>query len=324
MNFVIEQATLTQAKAKMAIVGPAGSGKTFTALITAQELGNRILVIDTENGSSVKYADRFNFQVLRLTDYRLETYIAALEFVSEQDFDVVIVDSLSHAWAGPGGALEAAEKAKSKYGGNKFAGWADVTPLQNKLIATILNYPSHLIATMRMKIEYALIDQGNGKTKPQKLGLGIVQRDSFEYEFDVIAEMDIEHNLRITKTRCSALDNVMENKPDGKIGKVIAEWLSGGKPAPPTIERPATTNGKPQNGGSKQPSTNGDAMTQFWTYQREEGIDRQIALDILKDAKGDFEQGKELLKQYNDEFNREPDEGNPPIDAKDARQMASR
>lgn len=232
MNFVIEPAEITQSKAKVALVGPAGAGKTYTALTIAQELGDNILVIDTENKSSTKYANKFKFNLLPVPNYELKTYIAALEFAAQQKFDVVIVDSLSHAWAGKGGALEQADLAgNSKYGGNKFAGWADVTPLQNRLIETILNYPTHLIATMRMKIEYALVTDSNGKTKPQKLGLGIVQRDSFEYEFDILAQMDVEHNLVVTKTRCFELDGYMAAKPGPELGQIIGRWLSSGQAA---------------------------------------------------------------------------------------------
>jgi hypothetical protein len=237
MNFQIEKATVEQAKAKIAFVGPAGAGKTYTSLVTAQELGEKILVIDTENRTSSKYANKFSFDILPLPNYAIQTYIDALSFVSGQDrYDVVIVDSLSHAWAGEGGALEQAELAgRTKYKGNKFAGWADITPLQNRLINTILSYPSHLIATMRMKIEYALVTV-DGKQVPQKLGLGIVQRDSFEYEFDVIGQMDVEHNLMITKTRCFELDGFMSAKPDGRLGQMIKSWLSDGAMPPPSFD----------------------------------------------------------------------------------------
>lgn len=229
--FVIEEATITQAKAKVAIVGVAGCGKTYTALVTAKELGKKILVIDTENKTSAKYARELGpYQVMSLPDYSIKTYIEALEHAAVLGYDVVIVDSLSHAWAGKGGALEQAELAKSRYGGNKFAAWGDITPLQNRLVDTILGYPAHLIATMRMKIDYASVAAENGKTSIQKVGLGIIQRDSFEYEFDIIAQMDIEHNLVVTKTRCSLLDGFMANKPGAEFGRTIAAWLNDGEP----------------------------------------------------------------------------------------------
>lgn len=229
-NFVIEEATITQAKAKIAIVGPAGAGKTYTALMTAQEVGEKILVIDTENGSSAKYANLFNFDLLNLTEYKLATYIAALEYAKNQGYDVVIIDSLTHAWAGPGGALEQVEQSS---GNNKFtSGWKIVTPLQNKLVNTILTYPTHLIATMRMKMDYILVQNEQGKQVPQKVGLGIVQRNGLEYEFDIVAEMTVNHHLTITKTRCFTLDGFEADKPDGLMGQQIKEWLTEGVETP--------------------------------------------------------------------------------------------
>jgi hypothetical protein len=230
--FVIEKAENTQAKAKVALVGPAGCGKTYTALVTAKELGKNIIVIDTENKTSAKYVRQHGpYDIMALPDYSIQTYIEALDHIAAlQKYDVVIVDSLSHAWAGKGGALEQAEQEKAKFSGNKFAGWGVVTPFQNRLVDTILNYPTHLIATMRMKIEYALVTDDRGKQVPQKLGMGIIQRDSFEYEFDIIGQMDTDHNLVITKTRCFELDGFITKKPDGQMGRAIANWLSDGEP----------------------------------------------------------------------------------------------
>jgi hypothetical protein len=44
-----------------------------------------------------------------------------------------------------------------------------------------------------------------GKTVPRKVGLAPVMRDGIEYEFDVFGDMDQEHTLVITKTRCPKL-----------------------------------------------------------------------------------------------------------------------
>lgn len=230
MEFAIRKATVTQAKAKIAIVGPAGAGKTYTALTIARVLGAKTLVIDTENGTSAKYAGEFDFDILPLSDYRLTTYIAALEYATLQGYDTVIIDSLSHAWAGAGGALEQVDKASGK---SKFtSGWKIVTPLHNQLVEVILAYPTHLIATMRMKMSYILTTNEKGQQVPQKAGMGIVQRDGIEYEFDVIAEMNVAHDLVVTKTRCSALDEFTMNRPDETIGQAINAWLSDGAEAP--------------------------------------------------------------------------------------------
>ena len=55
-TYTFRPATRTQAKLRMAIGGPPNSGKTLTSLLLAKYLGDPIALIDTERGSSEKYA----------------------------------------------------------------------------------------------------------------------------------------------------------------------------------------------------------------------------------------------------------------------------
>ena len=57
------KATKSQARLRLALCGPAGSGKTYTALALAKGLGARAAVICTERGSAAKYADEFSFDM---------------------------------------------------------------------------------------------------------------------------------------------------------------------------------------------------------------------------------------------------------------------
>ena len=57
-----------------------------------------------------------------------------------------------------------------------------------------------------------------------------------EYEFDIVADMDLEHNFIVSKTRCRALDGAIINKPGVELAKTILDWLTDGAPAP---HRPA-------------------------------------------------------------------------------------
>jgi polynucleotide 5'-kinase involved in rRNA processing len=56
------------AKGRVALVGPSGSGKSYSMVILAKALakGGKIAAIDTEHGSLSKYADVFDFDVLEL------------------------------------------------------------------------------------------------------------------------------------------------------------------------------------------------------------------------------------------------------------------
>ena len=62
---MFKEAIKHQAKLRLAIAGPAGSGKTYTGLLIARSLANggKIAVVDTEHGSASKYADLFSFDV---------------------------------------------------------------------------------------------------------------------------------------------------------------------------------------------------------------------------------------------------------------------
>jgi len=97
MTIQFQKARKSQAKARVAILGPSGSGKTMEGLHTGQKLGSRIAVIDTENGSASKYADRFDFDVLNLDDFDPRTYIAALQAAVQAGYEVIIIDSLTPA-----------------------------------------------------------------------------------------------------------------------------------------------------------------------------------------------------------------------------------
>lgn len=229
MQFEFRKATKEKQKARIALMGPAGSGKTFTALKLAKALGKRILVIDTERGSASKYAgDVASFDTTDLPDHKPSTYRACLEAAGEHGFDVVIIDSLSHAWCGTDGALALVDKASKRMKGNSFAAWKDVRPELNKLRDAILEYPAHVIATMRTKTEWLQEKDDRGRTKITRVGLAPVYESGSEYEFDIVGELDLDGNMSVTKSRCSELQNAVIHRPDEKVGEAILDWLSDG------------------------------------------------------------------------------------------------
>jgi hypothetical protein len=253
------------AKLRLAIAGPAGSGKTFTSLTLATALANggSIALIDTEHGSASKYADLFTFDTLELSNFNPNHYIKAIREAEQAGYTVLVIDSLSHAWNGVGGALElvdtvakraAAQRNKDP---NSFNAWGEVTPLQNRLIDTILGSSLHIIATMRTKTEY-VVETVNGKSTPRKIGMAPIQRADVEYEFDIYADMDIDNTMIIQKSRCSALYGQVLAKPDGSLAEVIQTWLAG---------PPAPTPAVPLEQGA-QAESNGHASNHLEAAQR--------------------------------------------------------
>lgn len=230
---MFRKAVKQEAKLRLAIAGPSGSGKTYTSLAIATALGGPVAVVDTEHGSASKYADVFDFDTLRLTPpYHPDRFVEAIEAAASEGYNVVVLDSLSHAWNGTGGLLEIVDQIAIRMKtSNTYAAWKDATPLQNRLVEAILRADLHVIATMRSKQDYVQEQDDRGRTRIRKLGMAPVQRDGFEYEFDVFMDMDMDNNGIIGKTRCPALTNRVFAKPGADIAGILSEWLAG-EPAP--------------------------------------------------------------------------------------------
>lgn len=233
-----KKAERTQSRLRMALIGPSGSGKTMTALKVARGVAGeagKIALIDTERGSASKYSDETDFDALELDDFAPKRYIEAIEAAAAGGYDVLIIDSLTHAWSGRGGILEMVDKAKrNDRNNNAFGAWKDATPLHNRLLDSMLGSPCHVIATMRSKTDYAQVPdpQREGKTKIEKVGIGAIQRDGVEFEFDIIGELDSDNLLTITKTRYSPLRGYSEHMAGQPLGGKIRGWLVEGRPLP--------------------------------------------------------------------------------------------
>lgn len=243
--------------ARVAIDGPTGSGKTWTALQLA-----RILVpvgpighIDTENRSAAYYAPTPGQPIERHQpwdppyefghlDWRppyspidltraIADAAAELGETADHPAGCLIIDSLSHFWEGEGGTLELVDNAAARIQGNRFAGWKEGTPAQRAMLDAIIFAPFHVIVCMRSAMEYVqeteVDSDGRKSTKVRKIGMKPKQRDGVEYEFTVVADMDLEHRLTITKTRCSLLDGVVATKGrSAEVWQRFAGWLDSG------------------------------------------------------------------------------------------------
>lgn len=251
-NLGFSKAVKERAKLRLAIDGPAGSGKTWTALTLATTIakneGGRIAVLDTERGSASLYADCFDFDVVELTNFNPRNYTNVIHSAEKAGiYSVLVLDSLTHAWDAEGGALDLVDQAsKRNQGENRFVGWKDVTPLQREMVDAMLQSTLHIVATMRSKMEYIIEkDPQTGKNTVKKVGMAPIQRQGLEYEFSLVADMDTNHNFIVSKTRIAELDNWVKLKPTADDFQVIMDWLkSGAEPVkkttyvPPAPEKP--------------------------------------------------------------------------------------
>lgn len=218
----ITTAQRKKAKFRLSIQGPSGSGKTYSSLLIAKGLVNKwedICVIDTENHSADLYSHLGSYNVLSLgKPFNPESYVQAIELCEKSGIKVIIIDSLSHEWEGEGGILD----IHSGMVGNSFTNWSKVTPRHNAMVQRILQSSTHVIATFRTKQDYVL-NEKNGKTVPEKVGLKSVTKDGMDYEFTTVFDLDINHNATCTKDRTGLFSNI-PHKIDEQTGLRILKW----------------------------------------------------------------------------------------------------
>jgi len=224
------RATKEAAKLRAAVFGPSGAGKTFTSLRLATGIGGRIALIDSERRTASKYADRFNFDVADLGSgqHSIDNYVRAIRAAAEAGYNVLIIDSLTHAWQELLAEVDAI--AKAKYRGNTWSAWSDGTPKQRALVDSILDFPGHVIATMRSKTEWTTESDGRGKSAPKRVGLTPEQGKGIEYEFDMLFELSVEHILTVIKDRSGRFQDQVIQNPDEPLGRSMAAWLDEGAP----------------------------------------------------------------------------------------------
>ena len=290
---LFRKAQRKKAKLRLGITGPAGSGKTFGALLVAFGLGGKIALIDTENGSGDLYSSLGDYDVGTISaPYDVRKYIQAIHEAENAGYNIIIIDSLSHAWSGEGGLLDMQSKfAETSRSGNSYTAWRKVTPLHNQLIDTMLASKAHIIATMRSKTEYVQIQNEKGKSEIRKVGLAPVQREGMDYEFGTVFDLSINHMATVSKDRTGIFDEQVF-KLSKETGQILRKWLDEGAYAPDTYD----------NGGMSPNSL-------YKSYCEKFGGDTAKAQEVMlqiTDGRVSKDWTQEDIKKLEDELTIEP------------------
>ncbi|SIT25102.1 signal recognition particle subunit FFH/SRP54 (srp54) [Filimonas lacunae] len=224
----LQQANRRNVKIKMALQGPAGAGKTYSALLLAYGLcgdWEKIAVVDSENQSAALYADLGNFLVLPLhAPFTPESYIEAITICENKGIEVIVLDSITHEWAGVGGILDIHAQVK---GNNSYTNWLKVSPRHEAFVQKMLQSPVHIISTIRSKQDYILVEK-NGKQVPEKVGIKGIQRANLDYEFTLLFELDKSNKAVATKDRTSLFSGKPAFILTAATGKQILDWCTQG------------------------------------------------------------------------------------------------
>jgi hypothetical protein len=219
-------------------MGTSGSGKTYSSLLLAKGLAtdpSKVALIDSENGSGELYSHLYPYAYARiLPPFAPSTYVDAIRNAVEAGFEVVIIDSMSHAWKF---ILNYKETLDGQNRAGGWKNWATVKPMFDELKNAILQAPIHVIVTMRSKAEYAVESvtnaRGDTKSEVRKIGTAAIVEPDAEYEFSVVLDVNREH-LATTISTGKDRTGLFANEPSFRIsedtGRRLKEWLGDGEP----------------------------------------------------------------------------------------------
>lgn len=245
------------------IAGGTGSGKTMSALLIAKGLagGKRFAFIDTEAGRGLHYADQFDFDYLDVRPpFRPDTYIAAIEAAEKAGYPVVVVDSMSHEWAGDGGVLDWQEDEYQRLGGreaSKLLSWSAPKQSHKQFVSRLLQLRCHLILCFRAepKVDMVKNPETNRMEIVAKAGAGgykgwlPVTDKNFPYELTVSLLLMGERPGKPQPMKVPA--TLLQVFPEDRLiseatGRKLGEWAATGKvsgakaePAPTVAWNPA-------------------------------------------------------------------------------------
>lgn len=232
----------------MAMIGPSGSGKTVGGLIlaygmmkakypeaTEAEVWAKIGLVDTEHERSLVYVGLTKGDVTigefwhwdLKAPYSVARYKEAVEDMKAEGVEVVVVDSLSHAWTGEGGVVDVND---SQSGKNSFSNWNDTNKqAYNPLVSFAVGESTgvHMINTIRSKQGYAMETDDNGKAQVVKVGLQPIQRDQFEYEFQIALNVGMDHKAQPSKDNSDIFEG-FHGKVTQAHGAKLYDWLESG------------------------------------------------------------------------------------------------
>jgi hypothetical protein len=242
MTIEFVPATRDAVYSRTCVYGPGGSGKTLTGLMALHTLcnGERFAVIDTERGRAKKYVGanpwKLNWQFDSFTPHSFDpaTLTEALGVAAGNGYPGIMIDSGSQYWNGVDGMQEQVDR-KTAAAGRKdsySSGWKDMAPIERRMWDAVMNYPGHVWMTLRVKTAYVVEEkERNGRTisVPRKVGLKPVQRDGFEYEFDLVIEADQDNTFTVTKSDILLIpQGTVIPKPGPEFAEALGDFCSEG------------------------------------------------------------------------------------------------
>lgn len=248
-GFTFRPATRENVGLLIGLAGASGSGKTYTAMRLASGISGckPFAVIDTEAGRAKHYADAFKFDHGDLKPpFRPDAYAQAIAAADAAGYPVIVVDSMSHEWAGEGGILDWQIEEFDRLGGRdsvKLLSWAKPKQSHKHMVQKLLQVRAHLILCFRAEEKIEMVRDDNGKMKivPKVSATGIdgwlpICEKNLPYELTasfllMAAHPGVPKPIKLQEQHRALFP--LDKPITEDAGRRIAEWATGGKPKGP-------------------------------------------------------------------------------------------
>lgn len=252
MTFTFRPAVRENVGLLIGLAGGTGSGKTYTALRLASGIaGDKpFALIDTEAGRAKHYADQFRFDHGDLAaPFSPHAYAEAIIAADKAGYPVIVVDSVSHLWAGDGGVLDMQEAELTRIAGDdwkkreavKMAAWIKPKGEHKKMVQRLLQIRAHLILCFRAEEKIEMVRGENGKMQivKKQTATGLdgwvpISEKNLPYELTasfllLATQPGIPHPIKLQAQHLALFP--LDKPITEESGKLIARWASGAKPA---------------------------------------------------------------------------------------------
>lgn len=251
MTFTFKPAVRENVALLIGLAGGTGSGKTFTAMRLASGIaGDRpFALIDTEAGRGKHYADRFRFDHGDLAaPFTPDRYTEAILAADKAGYPVIVVDSMTHVWAGDGGVLDWQEAELDRMAGDnygrreacKMAAWIKPKTAHKHMVAKLLQVRAHLILCFRAEEKVEMVKGPDGKMQiiPKKSLTGLdgwlpISEKNLPFELTasfllLATQPGIPKPIKLQEQHRPLFP--LDQPITEESGRRIAEWAAGGKP----------------------------------------------------------------------------------------------
>lgn len=189
-----------QARLKISLYGPPGSGKTFTALLIAEGIakarGKRIAYIDTERGTDFYaqpaprrvHPEAFDFDAIYTKS--LSKILEEMRSLDPAVHGIVVVDSISHVWDA---AMEAYEGRQTRAGTIPMNAWGKIKKPYKDLMNFLISSSLDVLILGRQK---NVFEDQDGEMK--KVGVSMRAEGETQHEPHICMRMECQTNPKNT------------------------------------------------------------------------------------------------------------------------------